>query len=297
MNQWQTSPWIVASIIFFVVGVASWLNVGLPFVLFGFASLLYGAAYISRNRGLWGKLMAFTFVFIGISAFSAMSMVLIPGQFFVHLLTGWLSFLSDVVFRAEMNWSEIGFFFVLLTVFSAGLHSFCAWLYGALNEQGTAWKFTWTGSITGLIFLLFMTTMSTVGIAHQMAWFNRHPPAENSWDNVSYQTRLACSKMNSSVGPTTSTSSESLRNLQQELDSLTRRPFNQLRLSVLRGADQQAAGILVLPKYVLDHKPDEYIAFCRFSDWPRGFLYNYAQLDELIDAISHRGLEELKTKD
>ena len=137
--------------------------------------------------------------------------------------------------------------------------------------------------------------MSTVGIAHQMAWFDRHPPAESSWDMASYQIQTACSTLDMNVDSPTSTSASGLRVFQQKLNSLDRRRLRQLEFLVLTDSQQGLVGVLALPKNARDRKAEDPMVFCTYSDSAKTAIYGYAQLDEVVEAVSLGRLNEVKT--
>jgi hypothetical protein len=62
---------------------------------------------------------------------------------------------------------------LVLAALGGGLHFFMRWLWPRLRaqEQDTGpWPVRWSVSILSLLVLLFLATMATVGIGHQVGW-------------------------------------------------------------------------------------------------------------------------------
>lgn len=91
------------------------------------------------------------------------------------LFTGWISFLTRVVPQMTVNWSGIGMGVVCSALLIAGMHWLCQWLYAHWTRQGsdeadTRWRWTWTASLYGGLWLLFLAAMGVTGVVHQVGW-------------------------------------------------------------------------------------------------------------------------------
>jgi hypothetical protein len=233
-----------------------------------------------------GKKLAggFALATVALLIFTGVTFIMVPLQFVMALVLGWFSFIKNIVLTAQPDFSEIGFFVVLCGVFVAALHWFLGWLYGHLQDGEETFKWGWTGAIAGLVFLLFLTTMSAVGIAHQVAWYDRHPAVQNSWYSPSFQLRRVCQSISMETDTSTTVS---LREMQAGLGKLPRRTVSTLRLSVLPDEHGQPAGILVLPRAVSDQIKHGFV-YCWFDPGLKRMRFDHAELDEFLRAPRHR---------
>src|SRR5437868_10169833 len=97
----------------------------------------------------------------------------ILGTFFV-LLLGWPWYLARVVGQLTINWGGVLTGVVCLVLLGAGLHAFCGWLYGQLQE-GHVWQKRWTVSLLGAVMLMFVAGIAAVGMTHQTVWLMNSP--------------------------------------------------------------------------------------------------------------------------
>lgn len=168
-------------------------------------------------------------------------------EFPIRLLTGWFGFITRVVVKAQVDFVELGFFVVCAGVFVAVLHSFAAWMYREMSEEEAKWELRWSAIICSLVCLLFMTTMSMVGLAHQIAWFNRRPAIISSWYTPQYQMRSICSALD--ISPDESPYKKQA-SLDAKLKSGMTRKASTLEMSVVEDVNGRIAGILVEPRSI-----------------------------------------------
>ena len=237
-------------------------------------------------------------VYLIIGLFAVVSIFLVGLGFLVPfgvlftLLFGWIRFIRDVVSTATVEWTELFFFILMLFAFVAVLHSFCRWLYGHICEASTKWKFSWSASITALIFLLFLTTMSTVGIAHQVAWMPQQSLTKNSWEGM--RLRRACEKLVSELEQPTE-KSEVLQQLQMQVTHRSRQLFSDYSISVIPSKSGKADGLLVTYKLSEKKLPQSPVVYCRFDqDWSAQTL-QFRQIPQLLDFINQENYEALRT--
>lgn len=116
----------------------------------------------------------------------------IPLEFVVHFGFGWLIFLRRVVPEITVRWSGVATALVALVLFVVGFHRLTTWF--ATPRAGEAsgdpplpappvWPWRWTILATTLVVLMFVSGISVVGMAHQVAWIvtSREAMTENNF--------------------------------------------------------------------------------------------------------------------
>ncbi len=103
---------------------------------------------------------------------------------------GWFQFLARVLPEVTFSPAAIGMAVICSGLFLWGTQRFCSWLFGSFRSRdstGSAWPATWpwrwsVGIYCGL-WLLFLTSMSVTGVAHQIGWLIRSdkPIIENRY--------------------------------------------------------------------------------------------------------------------
>lgn len=91
------------------------------------------------------------------------------------LFAGWIAFLARVVPQITINWSGIGMVVVCSALVIGGMHWLGQWLYAHWVRQGSPdadvrWRWTWTASLYGGLWLLFLAAMGVTGVVHQVGW-------------------------------------------------------------------------------------------------------------------------------
>ncbi len=103
---------------------------------------------------------------------------------YYYLVTGWAIFLSRVVPNMVINWTTLGIAGICLIGLIIGLHFFFTWLHREVaRKQGLQqlgpdeklpslhpWKFRTTFCILGIVVLMFIAGISSVGSVHQLVW-------------------------------------------------------------------------------------------------------------------------------
>ena len=214
-----------------------------------------------------------------------------PFSVMFTLLFGWLRFIRDVVLNAEINWRELSFFVFTTFIFGGVLHSFCHWLYGHICKDSSHWKISWSASITGLIFLLFVTTMSTVGIAHQAAWIPQRPFTKNSWEGL--QLKRTCEKTINQIEEKVGKDSF-LSELQIEVSELGHRGSPDCLISVIPSKHGKADGLLVMYNSSQKKRPESPVAYCHFDRNLPSRMIKLHQVSQLLRLISLEDYEALK---
>ncbi len=120
------------------------------------------------------------------------------------LALGWIHFLGRVLPEVIINPAAIGMVVICSAFFLWGTQRFCAWLYGSFRSRdstGSAWPSTWpwrwsVGIYCGL-WLLFLTSMSVTGLAHQIGWLIRSdkPIIENRRSKERWETKRAADRL------------------------------------------------------------------------------------------------------
>ena len=236
------------------------------------------------------------YLLIGLFAVVSLFLVglgfLVPFGVFFTLLFGWIRFIRDVVSAAAVEWSEVFFFLLMTIAFAAILHSFCRWLYGHIYEASTKWRLSWSASITSLIFLLFVTTMSTIGVAHQVAWIPQQSFTKNSWEGL--QLRRACEKLVADFEESVK-EKDKPSELQMQVTRRSQQLFSDYSISVIPSKSGKADGLLVTYKLSEKKLPQSPVVYCRFDQgWPAQTM-QFRQIPQLLDFINQENYEALRT--
>lgn len=101
-------------------------------------------------------------------------------RFLFAILFGWIGFLGRVLPEITFNLSAIAFAVVCSGLLLWGMQRFCAWFYGDFRSRHAVdspwpavWPWRWTACVYCALWLLFLTSMSATGIAHQLVWLAR----------------------------------------------------------------------------------------------------------------------------
>jgi hypothetical protein len=88
------------------------------------------------------------------------------------LLLGWSKYLAQVVPEIRFNVESALCFVVALVLATIGLHRiFRGWQ--TARGHAETWRAGWTLRITGMLLLLFATSIAATGIVHQVGWLFR----------------------------------------------------------------------------------------------------------------------------
>ncbi|MCE9668073.1 hypothetical protein LY474_09635 [Myxococcus stipitatus] len=122
---------------------------------------------------IWVKIpLALLLLFIGLIFLSVMGLEwTVQAAFF--LLVGWIPFLADVVSQVTVRWNLVFEALLVAGALVAGTHLFIRrfWpRFHAAPEAVTPWPLRWSLSLVAMLVLLFLATMSTMGIAHHVGW-------------------------------------------------------------------------------------------------------------------------------
>lgn len=94
----------------------------------------------------------------------------------IKLAFGWISFLQNNVARLTINPLRVAEAAACIAALGLGGHFFARWLYGQmLPNAARAWRPGWTVAGLGVILLLFVAGVGTIGITHQTAWLLTDP--------------------------------------------------------------------------------------------------------------------------
>lgn len=109
----------------------------------------------------------------------------------VQLLFGWIGFIRNVLFRAQVSWPAVMLAAGLLLVLLACFHWLMRWMYrqwgadrpGASLEQrdsGTRrWRMSWSVSTVGIIILVFVTGVAATAAVHHILWLSQDVVAQD----------------------------------------------------------------------------------------------------------------------
>jgi lipid-A-disaccharide synthase-like uncharacterized protein len=124
----------------------------------------------------WGRLIFRVFLglvllFLLLLMFDARGFLLLA----FTLLGGWMKFLLRVLPQVTISWSGIGMVVVCSALVLAAMHWLCQWLYAhwVRHDSATAdvrWRWSWTASLYGGVWLLFLAAMGVTGVVHQAGW-------------------------------------------------------------------------------------------------------------------------------
>jgi len=137
---------------------------------------------MSKALRIAGWVTAVLVVLPCIGSFGAMWLLELP----VQLATGWARFLFRVLPEVSVRPAAVLEAVLVLAALGGGLHLFLRWLWPQLRPQEQRpqpWPARWSVSILSLLVLLFLATMATVGIGHQVGWLasSRAPLLESSF--------------------------------------------------------------------------------------------------------------------
>ncbi|WP_224248752.1 hypothetical protein [Hyalangium gracile] len=134
---------------------------------------------------LWG--------FIGVLVLLVVLTLMDPWLFQVpwHLATGWVAFILRVFPQITWRWGGIAQTAVVVAGLGVGTHYFLRWLWRQRHAQqdgAPEWPARWSVSLVALLVLLFLATMSTVGIGHHVGWLasSRDPLTKSSWSFMAH---------------------------------------------------------------------------------------------------------------
>jgi len=137
---------------------------------------------MSKALRIAGWVVGLLIVLPCIGSFGATWVLVLP----VQLAVGWAMFLFRVLPEVSVRPAAVLEAVLVLAALGGGLHLFMRWLWPQLRtqEQGGSqpWPARWSVSILSLLVLLFLATMATVGIGHQVGWLasSREPLLERS---------------------------------------------------------------------------------------------------------------------
>jgi hypothetical protein len=92
----------------------------------------------------------------------------------LEIAIGWTIYLYRVLPQVEVHWPAVLTGAACLAGFAAGLHGLLRWLTRSRNPFGI-WPLPRTWAIAGLILLLFVAGIATVGVTHQTGWLLTSP--------------------------------------------------------------------------------------------------------------------------
>jgi hypothetical protein len=106
-----------------------------------------------------------------------------------YLVMGWIHFLVRTVPQVSLNVRALGEVLVVVAGLGVGLHLFLVGAWRRMRSPEATppvWPVRWSVSLLALLVLLFLSTMSTVGIGHQVGWlFNKQQPLlRSTWDDL-----------------------------------------------------------------------------------------------------------------
>ena len=128
------------------------------------------------------ELLVVVFIIGLLAAFSDVGAGLFSYVF--YLVFGWWNFATANIEKMQFNPVLAGEAAICVAVLAAGSHWFCAWLYReAYAGAAGAWRFRWTATGLGLLFLLFAAGIGIIGLTHQAAWLYSYdgPRTVSTW--------------------------------------------------------------------------------------------------------------------
>jgi len=137
---------------------------------------------MSKALRISGWVVGLLIVLPCIGSFGATWVLVLP----VQLAVGWAMFLFRVLPEVSVRPAAVLEAVLVLAALGGGLHLFMRWLWPQLRTQEQSpqpWPVRWSVSILSLLVLLFLATMATVGIGHQVGWLatSREPLLESSF--------------------------------------------------------------------------------------------------------------------
>lgn len=150
-----------------------------------------------------GLAVALVVGFLFVGATGAVFIVEVP----LVVAFGWLFYPARVAPMITLNPYALGGFTLVLVAAALGAHAFLRWLCAHLTPP-RRWRGRDTGAlVTGLI-LLFVVSMASTGIAHQVGWVitSDAPLLRSSWDGLSpveqAKARKRCEELRRGLGGT-----------------------------------------------------------------------------------------------
>lgn len=106
-----------------------------------------------------------------------------------HLVTGWVRFLMRTLPQVSLNPRAVGETLGVVAGLGLGLHLFLGGVWRRMRSPESpprVWPVRWSVSLLALLVLLFLSTMSTVGIGHQVGWLlnKQQPMLESTWEGL-----------------------------------------------------------------------------------------------------------------
>lgn len=96
----------------------------------------------------------------------------------VVLAFGWVVYVTEVLPEVQLNPAALAEAGVVLAVLAGGVHAFARWL---AHERGGAWSVARTGGLLAGVMLMFVVSIASAGVAHQVAWLASEDLLESSW--------------------------------------------------------------------------------------------------------------------
>ncbi len=96
-----------------------------------------------------------------------------------YLATGWFFFIRKVVPKVEIVWSDVALSVCFVLAFVVGFHRFVKRTLNDVSEErlienpqlNLTWRWRSTFAVTGAVAVLFVTSISMIGLTHQIVWF------------------------------------------------------------------------------------------------------------------------------
>ncbi len=117
----------------------------------------------------------------------------LPLELLAYLFFGWIVYLYRVVPQVTVNASGVATAAVCLILLAVGVQAFFSWIHEQMRTakqrdeiaiSSPRWRWRWTGSLLGVLLLMFVAGMATTGIAHQVGWLISTRPltaSEGAW--------------------------------------------------------------------------------------------------------------------
>lgn len=141
----------------------------------------------TRRKGRFSKIAKIIIYTLGILLLLLFIIGLSPALFFelpLKLITGWFSFLLRVLPQVTWNLPMIGSSVAMLVGAAVGFH-FLA------RSFRPGWKKAWSLGWITMGGLLFYASISTTGIAHQIAWLTQKPMfSMRHYELIRYRTTM-----------------------------------------------------------------------------------------------------------
>lgn len=113
---------------------------------------------------------------------AAPGLLILPADFLMNLIGGWIMFLGRVAPEIAINIGGMATAIVCLAALVLGSHLFLSWFYREAGRRDTdegpperLWHWRWTLSIVGAVVLMFVAGISAVGVTHQTFWLATSP--------------------------------------------------------------------------------------------------------------------------